>query len=329
VTLRLICASHTPLMDHVGADPQTDAEVRAHFAALTQQVRDYAPELIVIFAPDHFKGFFYDLMPPFTVGVRASAIGDYDIGSGDFAVPEGLALDCIRTLLADDVDAAMSYRMRVDHGFAQLLVLLTGGVGVYPVLPIHINCAAPPLPAFRRVRRLGEAVGQWAARLDRRVLILGSGGLSHDPPIPSIDTATPAVAEMLIAGRNPSIEARRAREQENFRTARVLMQGEGTALPLNPSWDHYVMDGLERGELDLLDAISEQDLTRTAGCGGHEVRTWIAAYAALAAAGCYRSTNLFYRDIPAWNAGMGIATARTMSESPIPQFGPSTIGGEP
>ncbi|MEJ1969428.1 MAG: 3-carboxyethylcatechol 2,3-dioxygenase [Rhizomicrobium sp.] len=309
MTVRLICASHTPLMDHVAADPQVDRQVRAHFAALADDVRAYDPELVIIFAPDHFKGFFYDMLPPFTVGIRATAIGDYDIGTGDFDVPEALALDCVRAVLADDVDIAMSYRMQADHGFAQLLVLLSGRVDRYPVLPVHINCAGPPLPSFRRVRRLGEAVGAWAAALDLRVLLLGSGGLSHDPPIPAMATAPPNVAEMLIAGRNLPIEARRAREQQNFETARKLMAGEGAARPLNPQWDRSFMDGLARGELDLLDAVADGDLTRIAGCGGHEVRTWIAAYAALGASGPYRSETLFYHDIAAWNAGMGIAAA--------------------
>ncbi|KTE22604.1 hypothetical protein ATE67_01305 [Sphingopyxis sp. H050] len=124
MTVRLICASHTPLMDHVDADPAIDAEVRAAFRALGEEVRAFDPELVIQFAPDHFKGFFYDMLPPFTVGIRAEAIGDYDIGSGAFDVPEDMALDCIRALHADDVDVAMSYRMQADHGFAQLLVLL-------------------------------------------------------------------------------------------------------------------------------------------------------------------------------------------------------------
>lgn len=315
MSVRLICASHTPLMDHVDADPAVDRAARAQFATLARDVESYDPELVILFAPDHFKGFFYDLLPAFTIGVRATAIGDYDIGEGDFDVPEDLALDCIRNVLNDGVDVAMSYRMQADHGFAQALVLLTGRVDRYPVLPIHINCAGPPLPSFRRVRRLGEAVGAWAARLNKRVLIVGSGGLSHDPPIPKIATATPPVAEMLIAGRNPPIEARRAREQQNFETARALMTGGGAAIALNPDWDRAFMGALARGDLNLLDHLGEDELTRIAGCGGHEVRTWIAAYSALAASGPYASETLFYEDIAAWNAGMGIAAAAPIQKT--------------
>lgn len=309
MTVKMICASHTPLMDHVEADPAVDREVRAHFSALAAEVRDYDPDLIVIFGPDHFKGVFYDMMPCFTVGVRATAIGDYDIGGGDFNVPEALALECVSAVRSEDIDVALSYRMQADHGFAQLLVLLTGKVDAHQVLPIHINCSGPPLPTFRRVEALGSAVGRWVATLNRRVLILGSGGLSHDPPIPRIETAPPPVAEMLIAGRNPPIEARRAREQANFETARKLARGEGKATPLNAQWDRAFMAQMEAGDRKTVGGMSEADLTKVAGCGGHEVRTWAAAYAAMDAIGPYRPRRIFYQDIPQWNAGMGIAAA--------------------
>ena len=310
MTVRMICASHTPLMDHVETDPAIDGEVRAHFDRLARQVSAFDPELVIIFAPDHFKGFFYDMLPAFTVGVRATAIGDYDIGEGDFRVPEDLAVDCIGALHAGDVDVAMSYRMQADHGFAQLLVLLGETIDRYPVLPIHINCAGPPLPPIRRVRELGKAVGRWAKGLNKRVLILGSGGLSHDPPIPTLATASPAVAEKLIAGRNPPLHERRAREQQNFEAARALARGEGKAIALSPEWDREFMDHMDRRDLAFLDAVPGAHLTEVAGCGGHEVRTWIAAYSAMAACGDYRNKNLFYHDISEWNAGMGIAMAR-------------------
>lgn len=312
--LRLICASHTPLMDHVDADPAVDAEVRTVFGDLAEQVAEYDPELVIIFAPDHFKGFFYDVLPPFTVGIRASALGDYGIGSGPYDVPESLALDCVEACRGNDVDVALSYRMTADHGFSQILMLLGGSVARWPTIPIHVNCAGPPLPPLARIRALGHAVGTWADGLGKRVLILGSGGLSHDPPIPSIVDAPPHIAAKLIDNRDCPPEEHRAREEANYRAARELAQGGGASQPLNPAWDRDFMTAMARGDLSVLDHLSESDLTADAGCGGHEVRCWIAAYAALAAAGDYEARNLFYHDIAAWNAGMGIATAQPLAQ---------------
>lgn len=315
--IKLICSAHTPLMDHVDTDPQVDAAVRAQFRDLAGQVADYDPELVIIFAPDHFKGFFYEMLPAFTVGVRATAIGDYDIGSGPFNVPEELAVDLIRSLHAGGVDVGMSYRMNADHGFSQLLVLLAGEVNRYPVIPVHINCAGPPLPPFRRVRELGQGVGRWAKGLNKRILVIGSGGLSHDPPIPALATAPPQLAEKLITAQHQSVEERRRREQENFETARALARGEGEALALAPDWDREFMDRMAKGDLDYLDALPEAELTRIAGCGGHEVRNWVAAYSALSMFGPYTTENLFYHDIAQWNAGMGIATAEPAAQAEL------------
>ena len=46
------------------------------------------------------------------------------------------------------------------------------------------------------------------------------------------------------------------------------------------------------------------------GGSAHEVRTWIAAFASLAAVGRYTMNMRFYEPIPAWIAGFAVATAR-------------------
>jgi 2,3-dihydroxyphenylpropionate 1,2-dioxygenase len=311
--MKMICASHTPIMGHVPASAEVEAEVYGHFDALGKVAREFDPELVILFSPDHFRGFFYDLLPPFTIGLRATAIGDYGIGEGDYDVPEALGLECVKQLHASDVDVAMSYRMRIDHGFSQIPVLMFGSVQAYPTIPIHINCAGPPLPSFKRVRALGQGVGRWAASTGKRVLIIGSGGLSHDPPIPQIENAPPHVAEQLIAGRNPTPEALKAREEANFELARKLARGEANALPLNPDWDRAFMGQMAAFDFSSIEVLNDDELTQIAGCGGHEVRTWVAAYAAMAAAGESAHQFVYYNAISEWNAGMGIATAQALS----------------
>lgn len=309
--VKMICTSHTPLMDHVPAAPEIDAEVRANFRQLAEEVAAYDPELIIVFAPDHIKGVFYDMMPPFTIGVRATSIGDYDIGpvNAPLNVPEDLALDCVSSVRINNVDLALSYNLQVDHGFAQCLMLMTGSIDKYPVIPIHVNCAAPPLSPFSRIRALGDAVGKWAASLNKRVLVMGSGGLSHDPPIPMIADAPPELADKMINGHNPSPEERRRREQENFQAARELTRGEGPSIELNPEWDVTFMKNMASGNLGCFDNVSDAEITRLGGCGGGEVRGWVAAYSALAASGPYTNRHIYYRDISEWNAGMGMAAA--------------------
>ena len=76
--IKLICVSHTPLLDFASPPPAIEASARATFQKLADQVKAYDPTLIISFGPDHFNGFFYDLMPAFCVGVRAQAAGDWN-----------------------------------------------------------------------------------------------------------------------------------------------------------------------------------------------------------------------------------------------------------
>lgn len=290
--------------------------VHTAFAQLTQEVRDYDPEIVVVFGPDHFAGFLYDLMPPFCIGLRAQAMGDFGVSKAgqSYNVPEKIAHAMAETLLDDGVDVAISYRMNADHGFAQSLEQVASGVGYFPTIPIFINCAAPPLPSMKRIRKLGEAVGIYLAGLNRRVLILGSGGLSHDPPIPRIGIAPPEVEELLIAGHNASPERMEAKLRRNIDTAKAMVEGKGPARPLNPQWDRWFAETLLKGDLDKIEALTSETINRDAGVGGQEVRTWMAAFAALGAAGCYSGELRHYEAIPHWNAGFGIVTAQNTEE---------------
>jgi 2,3-dihydroxyphenylpropionate 1,2-dioxygenase len=316
MTLKLICAAHSPLIEHLSPGDAVSVPVHVAFAQLTKEVRDYDPELVVIFGPDHFAGFLYDLMPSFCIGLRAHAMGDFGISKAgqSYNVPEKMALAMAESLQNEGVDAAISYRMNADHGFAQTLEQVACGVGQYPTIPVFINCAAPPLPSMKRIRKLGEAVGNYLTGLDKRVLIIGSGGLSHDPPIPRMGIAPPEVEELLIAGHNASPERMATKLRRNVDTARSLVDGTGSARPLNPEWDRWFVDTLLAGDLTKMESLDSDAINREAGVGGQEVRTWVAAFAALSAGGGFSGELRHYEAIPHWNAGFGIVVASNLEE---------------
>ncbi|MFM0504579.1 3-carboxyethylcatechol 2,3-dioxygenase [Paraburkholderia caffeinilytica] len=310
----LECLSHTPLTGYHDPAPEIVAEVEQRHAAARARVVDFDPELVVVFAPDHYNGFFYDVMPPFCIGASAVAIGDFNSLAGPLAVPADIALELAEAVLASDVDVAVSYRMQVDHGCAQALDILTGGLDRYPVVPVFINSVAPPMASCRRARLLGDALGRALARSTRRVLVIGSGGISHEPPVPELAGASDEVAERLIAGRNPSVESRAAREARTVAAARAFAAGDSRLHPLNPEWDRAFLKLLEAGDLTALDGFTDTAITRNAGKSAHEIRTWIAAFGALNAYGPYRATLDYYRPIPEWIAGFGAMHARPVAE---------------
>ena len=212
------------------------------------------------------------------------------------------------------MDAAVSYCMQVDHGFAQPLELLLGGLERRPVIPVFINSVAVPLPGFQRTRLLGEAIGRYAGTLGKRVLFVGSGGLSHQPPVPELAKVDARMAERLLgSGRNLPADEREARQQRVIQAARRFVEDQHSLHPLNPVWDQQFLDALGDGRLAELDSLGNAELSALAGKSTHEVKTWVAAFAALSAFGPYQASDRYYRPIPEWIAGFGALAARPLS----------------
>lgn len=310
MSVLLQCLSHTPLIGHVDPSDEVLTEVDVTIAAARERISRFDPELVILFAPDHYNGFFYDMMPSFCIGTAAHAIGDFGSQAGILDVPQELAEACASIVLQEGVDAALSYNMQVDHGFAQPLDFLLGGIERKPVIPIFVNAVATPLPSFKRARLLGEAVGLFASRLDKRVLLIGSGGLSHQPPVPELATADEQLSDRLKgSGRNlPKVE-REARTQRVIDAAHTFVEDQRTLHPLNPEWDQQFMTMLSEGRLKELDAMNNETLSALAGKSTHEVKTWVAAFAALSAFGPHRVLDDYYRPIPEWIAGFGALAA--------------------
>jgi len=303
-----LCASHTPLKDihHPGAD--LAAEVAATFGKIRAWVRKFDPQLVIVFGPDHFNGFFYHLMPSFCIGAAADSIGDWNTPQGALRIDQDMAEACVRHLHKRGVDIAISYRMQVDHGLAQTLQMSFEWQALPPIIPIFVNCAAPPLPPFARIIALGRAVGEFARECDQRVLIVGSGGLSHDPPLPSLRDSPPEVRERLIAGGVLPPATRAAREARVADEGLQQLAGSSPNTPVNPNWDRRFLELLRARDFDRLSTFEDEELTGLAGRGGHEVRTWVATAAALSEIPNTHSHLHMYQPIPIWIAGFGVLT---------------------
>ncbi|WP_327699144.1 3-carboxyethylcatechol 2,3-dioxygenase [Streptomyces sp. NBC_00459] len=309
MTAAAVGLSHSPLIGRNDPDADVLARVDRAVAGARDFVRDFDPDLVVLYAPDHYNGFFYREMPPFCLATEAHAVGDFGSRSGPLSVDTGAAKALAQGVLDRGVDLTVSARMTVDHGFAQPLEVLFGGIDQVPVVPVFVNGVATPLCPVSRIRALGTAVGEAAAGLGRRVLFLASGGLSHDPPVPVLDGAPPRVAEALVEGRPPTPEQRARGEQRVLQAGRDYAAGSTAMIPINPDWDNRLLDHLERGELTEFDSWTVEWMAKEAGGSAHEVRAWIAAFASLAATGPYDMASRFYEAVPAWIAGFAVATA--------------------
>jgi 2,3-dihydroxyphenylpropionate 1,2-dioxygenase len=316
--LKLICASHSPLIYFPATESPDVAALRAGLALTREHVRQFDPELVVIFGGDHYGGHQMASMPAFCVGVEATALPDVGGSAGTLRVPRDIAVRCVNALREDSVDVAVSYAMEVDHGFSQILKEACGGVDQYPVLPIFVCCLQPPFVPFKRARALGSAVARFLRTLDfDRVLIIGTGGLSHDPEklFPAIDDVPPQWRPYHLLGKRQADVSQAswmAYEIEAHHTAAGMIGRNELPieiLKINEPWDRAFLDLLEQGDLAAFDKWTAQQVIQGGGFGAMETLSWVAATQAMNDVTGYRPKAVFHRGMP--DVGIGFAIAET------------------
>ena len=155
------------------------------YAPVKRWLAALRPELMVVVYNDHMNRFFFDAYPTFALGV-ADGFPQADEGWGKRDLPDlpgdsRVGWHLARSLVADEFDPTICQEMAVDHGVFSVLPMLTDARWPAPVIPIAVNVIQHPLPTARRLWRLGAALRRAVESLpdDRRVVVIGTGGLSH------------------------------------------------------------------------------------------------------------------------------------------------------
>ena len=300
--------SHSPLLGLNPISPEDQSALDAAVAQARAAVQAFNPELVILVGPDHYNGFFNELMPPFCIGSQATAVGDFLSPAGPLNVPEDSALALAEHLMDSHFDIAVSRRMLVDHGFAQALQFIWGDeMKSPPVIPVFMNAVAQPgIARMARCKALGEAIGSFLDQLPARTLLIGSGGLSHEPPVPTMAHPDAAVRERITIKSTPTQDERNTKTERVMAAGMALAHGDNWMKPLNPEWDVQWMDRMADGKLDELCSMGEESINALAGNSAHESKTWLIARAALAQNTTLPCPVRAYRAIPALIAGYGV-----------------------
>lgn len=297
----MVGMSHSPFATML-PPPSAAAPGGRFLAAATRvaaAVAALAPDVLVVIGPDHFHANFYDLMPPFVLGVaEVEAFGDFGSRRGPLPVAPALAWSIRDGLARDGFDVALSYALTVDHGIVQSYDMVRGQADL-PLVPLVVNAAAPPLPSMSRCVALGRslgtairAVGAW------RVLIVASGGLSHWlPSNDPRDESVPAERRAAVIHGRHDVRAFSAAREPGVRA----LAGNPDA-PVNAAWDSWFLKQLVAADLDPVTDLGDEGLEERAGSGGQEIRTWLIGFAAVARPLVWTS----YEPVPEWVTGMGI-----------------------
>ncbi|HEV7871242.1 MAG TPA: 3-carboxyethylcatechol 2,3-dioxygenase [Modestobacter sp.] len=278
----VVCASHSPGKER---DPELveGPMFRKGLAEARALVAEFDPDYVVLFGGDHRRAFRH-VVPSFAVSLSANVIDEGPHEGGPLTVPTEIAQGLSEHLLASGIDIAVCRDVGLDHAFGLPLRDLLGGLDGRPVLPVSVNCAMPPLPTADRVLALGSAVGRFLDGRDDRVLVIGTGGLSHSPPSLEID-------DYYISDED--------------RAALIAAGSEAARSLIRPEWDEAFLTALEAWDTAALASLTD-NARASAGAGANEVRTWLAAGAAGGGRPLHR---LVYEPVREWITGMAVATS--------------------
>lgn len=137
---------------------------------------------------DHGTDFFFDKYPTFAMGVAdAYPPGDEGWGARPLNPIPGdpeFSWHVANSLVTEsEFDMTICQELTVDHGLLTPLPMLWSNDPEWDikVLPVVVNVLQHPLPTARRLWKLGKALRKAVESYpqDLRVVILGTGGLSH------------------------------------------------------------------------------------------------------------------------------------------------------
>lgn len=298
-----IGASHSTLMNTHWEETTHKAEAERFRDALylsREKIAASKPDVVLILGSNHFRGFWLDLIPAFTLGVGEC------ISSGESGTPKGpqrVDVEFARHLANELIeggrfDLAYSARLQIDHGQSHAIQYLLDGIDV-PIVPLVVNVFAPPLPTFKRceevAKALRDAVASYPA--DTRVVVIASGGLSHRLPWPDWRDPHGEDEDFMVRAW---LDGRENWSDYDVRRRQIIRAADAA---ITPEFDDRILDLFASGKASELAEFTTQQIEDEAGNGAQELRTWLMMAAML---DYVPGERLAYEAIPEWLTGMGV-----------------------
>ncbi len=169
------------------------ARCHAAIGALRDRLAQWAPDTVVILGDDQNENILRDNMPPFTIfiadevdaTVKFRYFGEKETDQMTrYRVNGPLANELVTGLMGQGFDPSWSretrYHAGLGHAFGRVLKFLMPEAD-RAIIPVMVNTYFPPAPSAKRCFDLGAALGRLIAASTnaQRVVVIGSGGLSH------------------------------------------------------------------------------------------------------------------------------------------------------
>jgi len=188
-----LTTSHIPAVGNaIAGNLQNDPYWKPFFDGYPP-IRDWLdkhkPDVAINIYNDHGLGFFLDKMPTFAIGA-AHEYKNEDEGWGipqldPFPGDPHLSWHIIEGMVENEFDITSCQELAVDHGFVVPMQLFWPGAphnkDLPRTVPISANTVQHPIPTLKRALDFGKALRKSIQSYpeDIKVVILGTGGLSH------------------------------------------------------------------------------------------------------------------------------------------------------
>jgi aromatic ring-opening dioxygenase catalytic subunit (LigB family) len=221
------------------------------------RIRARRPDLVVICSSDHLYNYDLNVQAPFAVATDGTHVpfGDMQLPTDPLPGHAEFAASFIAFAAARDVDLTRLHGYRPDHGVVIPALLLSPERAV-PIVPLIVNTAMEPAPLLRRSWRLGVVLRDFvreARPASERVVVLGTGGLSHWLGVPEMGRVNNEfdreVIDTLVAGR--------AGEVLDWSSDDIRRRGGNGGLEILSWWVMAGAVGAARGEQVYYEEVPE------------------------------------------------------------------------
>lgn len=250
---------HDPMILSMPDAPPADVAARVNeaYAEIGRRIARLEPTTLVIIGTDHYVLFGPGCLPQFAI-----ATGDVDgpierlpgMKRGPLPTNAPLAKHIARHGHERGVDWAVAPTFTADHSVVLPYHLVREDRDI-PLVPVYLACGVEPLLPLRRAQQVGAALGaaiaDWPG--DERVVVLGSGGISHWVGTAEMGRVSPdfdrRVLDIVVSGDVEALVA--------MNDADILAEAGNGALEIRNFIAAMAALGECRGEVIGYEAVTE------------------------------------------------------------------------
>ena len=179
-------ASHVPGMTAWAEAAPVEQKERVYggFGKLRDELDRSGTETLIMLTSEHWANFFLDHIGAFCIGKAESYSGPVEpwlkIERQQVKGDPALAAELVEAAYDNGFEPSFAHELEFDHGTMVPLHFIAPRMD-RPVVPVIFNTLAAPQPSAQRCLELGRVIGQVAAKSPKRIGLIATGGLSHDP----------------------------------------------------------------------------------------------------------------------------------------------------